>query len=326
MRRVGLIAALAATFLAGVAADALAQAKVTLRLGHVTSLNAPAGQGSQQFAATAKELSDGAVEIELFPNGQLGGELDMVSQIRLGTLDLAMIGSGIVAAIEPTFSVTELPFIWKDGDSAWATLNGEIGQKILASLESKGIKGLGWGIWGFRGFLTNKAINTPEDMKGLKIRVIENPLYVQTLKAFGGNPVPMAWPEVYTGLQQGTINGVETNYAGMWDAKHHEVAKHLAVTDHIYTATVYIANLAKFNALSPEHQEVILKAARAAGETMREASDRLNADAITNMEKAGVAVTRPDPAPFIEAVQPVHKHFASIIGPDLLQQIKDAQN
>src|SRR5690606_28783720 len=143
--RLGIIA-LAAAFLCGTSAAAMAQAKVKLRLGHVTSANAPAGKGSAKFAETAKAVSNGEVEVELYPNGQLGGELDMLSQIRLGTLDLAMIGSGLVSSIEPTFSVTELPFIWKSGDSAWETLNGPIGQKILGTLESKGIKGLAWGI------------------------------------------------------------------------------------------------------------------------------------------------------------------------------------
>ena len=326
MRGFGISAALAAALLCGTSAVALAQAKVKLRLGHVTSITAPAGLGSTKFAAVAKEASNGEVEVELFPNSQLGGELEMVSQVRLGTLDLAMAGAGIVAAIEPTFSVTELPFIWKSGDHAWSTLNGPIGQKILGMLEPKGIKGLGWAVWGMRGFLVNgKPINSPEDMKGLKVRVIENPIYVQTMRAFAANPVPMAWPEVYTGLQQGTVTGVETNYHGMADSKLYEVAKSLAVTDHIYTATVYIMNQPKFQSLSKPHQDAIVKAAVAAGETMRAASDKANADAIALMEKNGATVTRPDPAAFAEKVQGVHKYFASIVGPDLLQQVKDAQ-
>ena len=326
MRGFGLAAALAAALLCGTSTVVFAQAKVKLRLGHVTSITAPAGMGSTKFAAVAKEASNGEVEVELFPNSQLGGELEMVSQVRLGTLDIAMAGAGIVAAIEPTFSVTELPFVWKSGDHAWKTLNGPIGQKILAMLEPKGIKGLGWGIWGMRGFLVNgKPINTPDDMKGLKVRVIENPIYVQTMRAFAANPVPMAWPEVYTGLQQGTVTGVETNYHGMGDSKLYEVAKQLAVTDHIYTATVYIMNQPKFQSLSKPQQDAVMQAAAAAGETMRAAADKANADAIALMEKNGVAVTRPDPAPFAEKVQGVHKYFASIVGPDLLQQVKDAQ-
>jgi len=312
--------------LAAVSTTAVAQPTVKLRLGHVTTAASIAGQGAQAFAKAARELSNGQVEIEVFPNSQLGGELEMLSQVRLGTLDIAMNGSGIVAAIEPTFSITELPFIWKNRDTVWAALTGPIGSKLLSSLEPKGIKGLSWGVWDFRGFLMNgTAINTPADMKGKKIRIIENPLYVRTIQALGASPVPMAWPEVYTGLQQRTIDGVETNYHGMADAKLFEVAKNLAVTDHIFTATVYLMNLKKFSSLSPAHQDVVLKAARVAGETMRAGAAKANEDAIALMEKSGVKVTRPNRAPFVKATEPVIKYFSTIVGPDLVQQVLESQ-
>ena len=305
---------------------ALAQEKVTLRIGHVTTLQAIAGQGSTKFKEVAEKLSNGAIQVDIFPNGQLGGELEMVSQVRLGTLDMAMAGAGIVAAIEPTFSVTELPFIWKSREAAWSVLNGPIGQKILASLEPKGIKGLGWGVWDFRGFLTNGFdIQTPDDLKGKKIRVIENPLYVRTIRAYGGNPVPMAWPEVYSALQQKTIDGVETNYHGMSDAKLYEVAKSLTVTDHIWTATVYTINLKRFQSLSPEHQKIVSQAAKEAGETMLAGAKKANDDAIALIEKSGGKIIRPDKAAFGKAVEPVHKYFSTLVGQDLLDEIAAAQ-
>jgi len=312
--------------LAAVSTTAVAQQTVKLRLGHVTTAASIAGQGAQAFAKAAKELSNGQVEIEVFPNSQLGGELEMLSQVRLGTLDIAMNGSGIVAAIEPMFSITELPFIWKNRDTAWATLTGPIGSNLLGSLEPKGIKGLSWGVWDFRGFLmSGTAINSPADMKGKKIRIIENPLYVRTIQALGANPVPMAWPEVYTGLQQGTIDGVETNYHGMGDAKLYEVAKDLAATDHIFTATIYIMNLDKFDTLSPAHKDVVLKAARVAGETMRAGAAKANEDAIALMERSGVNVTRPNRVPFEAATEPVIAYFSTIVGPELVQQVIDSQ-
>lgn len=312
--------------LAGVNTVAIAKPEVKLRLGHITTTASIAGQGAQAFAKAAKELSNGQVEVEVFPNSQLGGELEMLSQIRLGTLDMAMSGSGVVAAIEPSFSITELPFIWKNRDTAWATLTGPIGTKLLASLEPKGIKGLSWGVWDFRGFLMNgTVINTPADMKGKKIRIIENPLYVRTIQALGANPVPMAWPEVYTALQQKTIDGVETNYHGMADAKLYEVAKDLALTDHIFTATLYMMNLDRFKSLSPEHQEVILKASRVAGETMRKGAAKANEDAIALMKKSGVKVTNPDRVPFEKATESVIKYFSTIIGPELVQEVLDSQ-
>ncbi|MGI9409252.1 MAG: TRAP transporter substrate-binding protein, partial [Hyphomicrobiaceae bacterium] len=246
--------------------SAHAQAKVKLRIGHVTTIDAIAGKGSTKLKEVAEKLSNGEIQITIFPNGQLGGELEMVSQVRLGTLDMCMVGSGLAANIEPTFSITELPFIWKSRESAWNVLSGPIGKKILALMEPKGVKGLGWGVWGFRGFLTNGfPIKQPESMKGRKMRIVENPLYVQTIRAFGGNPVPMAWPEVYSGLQQKTIDGVETNYHGMGDAKLYEVASDLAVTNHIFTATVYLMNLPRFKGLSAKHRDIIMQAAKAAG-------------------------------------------------------------
>lgn len=312
--------------LIGVASSAAAQPVVKLRLGHVTSAVSIAGQGSKAFADAAKELSGGQVEIELFPNSQLGGELEMLSQVRLGTLDIAMNGSGIVAAIEPMFSITELPFIWKNRDTAWTTLTGPIGTRLLGSLEPKGIKGLAWGVWDFRGFLMNGTpIAAPGDMKGKKIRVIENALYVRTIQSVGANPVPMAWPEVYTGLQQRTIDGVETNYHGMADSKLYEVGKNLAVTDHIFTATVYLMNLKKFQSLSPAHQDVVLKAARVAGETMRKGAAKANEDAIALMEKNGVKVTKPERAAFEGATAGVIKYFSTIVGPDLVKEVTASQ-
>ena len=163
------------------------------------------------------------------------------------------------------------------------------------------------------------------NMKGKKIRVIENALYVRTVQAFGGNPVPMAWPEVYTALQQRTIDGVDTNYHGMADSKLFEVAKSLAITDHIFTATVYVMNLKKFQSLSPAHQDVVLRASRAAGETMRAGAAKANEDAIALMEKNGVKLIRPDRPPFENAVAGVHKFFSTMVGADLLKEVADAQ-
>ena len=305
---------------------ALAQQKVTLRIGHVTSLQGITGQGSTKVKEVADKLSNGAIQVEIFPNGQLGGELEMVSQVRLGTLDMGIIGSGIVASIEPTFSVTELPFIWKSGEAAWTVLNGPIGQKVQALLEPKGIKGLGWGVWGFRGFLTNGFdVQTPDDLKGKKIRVIENPLYVRTIRAYSGNPVPMAWPEVYSALQQKAIDGVETNYYGMTDAKLFEVAKNLTVTDHLWTATVFMINLKKYQSLSAEHQRIIQQAASEGGAVMNAGAKKSNDDAIDQIEKAGGKIIRADRAAFGKAVEPVHKYFANLVGQDLLDEVAAAQ-
>ncbi len=303
-----------------------AEPKYKFRIGCVTTKQNPVGMGAVRVAEAAEQLSKGRIKIDVFDAGQLGGELDMVSQVRMGSLDLAIIGSGIVASVEPTFSITELPFIWKSDVQARKILDGPIGRKIIALLEVKGIKGLAWGEWGFRGFLTTKTpIEKPEDLKGLKIRVIENPLYITTLRAFGSNAVPMAWPEVYTALDQGTIDGVETNYAGMVDAKQYEVTKCLAVTDHIYTAVVVLMNLKTFKSLPKDLQKVMLDAGKTGGERTRETASKLNNEAIQFMGDRGLKVTRPDRKPFEERVLDVYKRFSAQVGQDLINELMAAQ-
>lgn len=296
------------------------------RLGHIVTAQNPIGQASTRLAEVAYDLSKGRIKVDVFDSAQLGGELDLVSQIRMGSLDLALIGSGMVASIEPTFSFTELPFIWKSYESARKVLDGPIGNKVLSMLEIKGIKGLAWAEWGLRGILNNKRpIEKPDDLKGLKIRVIENPLYITSLRTFGANPVPMAWPEIYTAMQQGTIDGVDTNYVGFFDAKHYEVGKYLAVTDHMYTPVVVLMNLKTFKSLPRDLQQVMLKAGKAGGERARELAKKANDDAIEFMAGRGIIVTRPARKPFEDKAQEVYKRFAAQIGQDLINEVIAAQ-
>jgi tripartite ATP-independent transporter DctP family solute receptor len=299
---------------------------VKLRYGHIATLQHSSGIASTTVKRVAEELSKGTLQIELFPNAQLGGSLAMIGQVRLGSLDMVMTGSGLAGSLVPTFSITELPFIWKDGKSAWKVLNGLPGRKLLRRLEPKGIKGLAWGAWGWRGLLSNGVpINSPDDLKGMKVRIVENAIYVKTLEAFGANPVPMAWPEVYTALRQKAVIGLETNYSGMRDGKMYEVAKNLAVTNHIYTFTVFMINLDKFNSLSSDHQEILVEAARAGGAKMGGYVDKENQDAIDLMVKNGVKLTHPDRAAFASKIGPVHEHFAGIVGREFLEEIKATQ-
>jgi TRAP-type transport system periplasmic protein len=298
----------------------------SFRIGTAMTDRHPVGLGAIRMAEALQERSNGRIKVDVYNAAQLGGELDMLSQIRLGSLDMAMITSGLVASIEPTFSLTEFPFIWKSDVAARQVLDGPIGQNLLSLLENKGIKGLAWGELGFRGILaTSRPVQKPDDLKGLKIRVVENPLYVQTLRAFGANPVPMSWPEVYTGLDQGTIDAVDTNYSGMFDSKLYEVSKNLAVTDHIYTGLVVLMNLKKFQELPKDLQAAVQEAAKAGGERTRETARGANNEAIKFMETKGVRVTHPDRGAFEARVPDVYKRFAAQVPQNLIDEVKAAQ-
>jgi tripartite ATP-independent transporter DctP family solute receptor len=296
------------------------------RMGLVVTRHALGGELATTFIEKAKEKSNGRIVIELFDGAKLGSELDMSSGVRLGTLDMALLGSGHIATIEPSFSLTELPFIWRSPEKQHTVLDGPIGQRMMSFLEPKGIKPLVFGEWGPRDVLARtRVINSIDDVKGLKIRVIENPLYIATWRAFGASPTPMAWPEVYLGLQQGTIDAVCTNPFGMTDSKLHEVARHLAVTEHIYTAIVLIMNVKKWQGLPPDLQQILLEAAREGQKANRGRAVKENENAREIMRKAGVQVTRPDREPFRAKVEAVYKRFSAQVGPDILQQAIDAQ-
>lgn len=317
------LAGAAGYLLLGIANPVLSQQALNYRLGIVVTRQALGGEFATTLIETAKQKSNGRINIELFDRAQLGGETEMMANLRTGELDFAILGSGIVASVEPTFSLTELPFIWKDAAHVHRSLDGQIGQRMMSMLEPKGIKGLIFGEWGYRELLVrNKAVNGLADVKGLKVRVIENPLYVATWRAVAANPVPMAWPEVYTGLQQGTIDAVDTNPIGMRDAKLYEVAKNLAITHHIFTALVLMMNLDKWKALPPDLQKVVMEAAMAGQEANRKRAAVANEEAIEVMKQSGVKTTQPDLAGFREAAQKVHNQFKAQVGPDLLKMVQ----
>ena len=305
------------------APDAMSQ--TTLRLGFVISKDSALGAYATAAAETAEKESNGQLVLELFERGQLGGETEMLTSVRQGTLDLTLTGSPIVAQIEPNFGVTELPFIWKDSETMFKTLNGPIGQRLLGLLEAKGLKGIAFGDSGPRSLLSRvDPVNSIDDVKGLKIRVVENKLYVTSWRNFGANPVPMAWPEVYTGLQQGTIDAVDSTPWGTRDAKHYEVAKNIALTNHVYTAYLLVMNLEKWNALSPDHQKILAAAAMEGQKANLERIGGDNANAIEQMKKAGLNVTYPDRSAFAAKIGPVYEQFAKSIDASLLKQIQDA--
>lgn len=312
-----------ATATVGRFTPAAAQAAPSFRLGIVVSRDALGGEFGLTFIDTLKAKSGGRLSATFFDKAQLGGETEMMANLRTGELDMAILGAGIIASVEPTFSLAELPFIWKNADHVHRALDGDVGKRMMAMLEPKGIKGLAFGEWGYRQLLIRpRAVSSLADVKGLKVRVIENPLYVATWRAVAANPVPMAWPEVYTGLQQGTIDAVDTNPIGMRDSKLYEVAKHLAVTNHIFTTIVMMMTMDKWKALSPELQNAVMEAARAGQAANRTKATRANEDAIEVMKSNGVKVTQPDPGPFREQAKSVHERFKAQVGPDLIKQVQ----
>lgn len=305
---------------------ASAQQPINLRLGIVINVDSTlGGEFVKTFAEQAEKKSNGRLRVRIFDKGQLGGETEMIANIRIGNLDMAAVNAATLGSVESSFVVTELPFVWRTREQAHQALDGEVGAELRRRIEAKKIKVLAAGEWGYRALLTrNRSVNTLSDLKGLKVRVAENPISVATWRAVGTNPVPMSWTEVYTGFQQGSIDAVESNPTGFRDAKLYEVAKHLVRTNHSFTSLALIVNLDVWNSLPPDLQKIAQEAALAGQQMNRQRAYEANEEAIAFMKQNGVTVTSPDLAPFRKAVQGVYDQFANQVGPDLVKKVIEA--
>ena len=265
-----------------------------------------------KFAELVEERTNGAYFMQLVPNSSLGYERTMLESMQMGTLDSGIITSGPFVNFVPEFGVLDLPFLFPDNASAYKVLDGEIGKEILSKLEDHDLKGLAYAERGFRN-LTNsvRPVRTAEDIKDLKIRVMENEVYIAAFKAMGVNSVPMAWTEALTALQQGTIQGQENpvnviHAYKMWDSQ-----KYVTMTRHAYAAAVITFSEEVFNKLPDDVQEIFIQAAQEAAEYERAWVAENEASQIADLKANGMEVIEdPDLESFRQAVQPVYDQYS----------------
>jgi tripartite ATP-independent transporter DctP family solute receptor len=312
--------------LGSVTAQAAEIRERTLRFAFQNVKEHPQGQGAQKFADLLAESSGGKIKVRLFPGGTLGGDVQTVSALQGGTLDITVLNSGILAAQAPDFAMLDFPFLFNDVKEAHAVMDGPVGQKLAAQLDSKGLVGLGYWDLGFRNVTNSKrAINRLEDMQGLKIRVIQSPIYLETFSALGANPVPMAFPEVYTGLEQHTIDGQENPFTVIEGSKFFEVQKYLSVTGHIFNPQSLIISQKTWNRLNDDEKALIRDAAAKAQVFQREVT-AASMDKARATLQAHIAVNDISPAEkdrFRERVQPVIDKFSKQLDAGLVKQMYD---
>ncbi|WP_426110487.1 TRAP transporter substrate-binding protein [Pseudomonas sp. DSP3-2-2] len=298
----------------------------TLRFAFQNVQEHPQGQGAKKFADLLAEKSGGKIKVKLFPGGTLGGDVQTVSALQGGTLDLTVLNSGILAAQAKDFAMLDFPFLFNNVEEAHAVIDGPVGQKLAAQLDSKGLISLGYWDLGFRNITNNKGpINKLEDMKGLKLRVIQSPIYLATFSALGANPVAMAFPEVYTGLEQDTIDGQENPFTVIEGSKLYEVQKYLSVTGHIFNPQSFIIGKKTWDRLNDDEKKIIKDAAQEAQVFQRDVTAQSMEKARGNLEKR---VTVNDISPeekdrFRERVQPVIKAFSEGLDSSLVKMMYD---
>ncbi|HII3847966.1 TPA: TRAP transporter substrate-binding protein [Pasteurella multocida] len=314
-----------AALVAGMAVfTASANAATTLRFGYEAPRSDTQHEAAKKFSELLKEKTKGEIKLSLFPDSTLGNAQTMISAVRGGTIDLEMSGSPNFSGLVPKLNVIDIPFIFQNREHAYAVLDGEIGQGLLKELEAQGLKGLAFWEVGFRSFTNSKhPVKTPDDIKGLKVRTNQNPMYIQAFSILGANPVPMPLSELYTALETRAVDAQEHPVGIVWSAKLYEVQKHLSLTNHGYTPLIVVMNKAKFDGLSPALQSAILEAAKEAGAYQRKLNLDNEKGIIEKMQKAGIQVIETvDTKPFKAAIESeVRKAFIEKNGDDLVKQI-----
>lgn len=299
---------------------------VVFKAGHSVAESHPYHLGLVKFAEIVKEKTDGKIQVEIYANAQLGNERDMIEGLQLETIDFVVSSTGPMSNFVPEIGVVDLPFLFRNREHAYAVLDGPIGQNLLKKFEEKQIMGLAFWENGFRHLTNSKhPVNTPDDVKGLKLRTMENPVHMEAFKALGAAPTPMAWSEVFTALQQKTIDGQENPIPIIYNQKIYEAQKYLALTGHFYSPSLLLMSKASFDKLTAEEQGVIQKAAVEAANYERGQIKAQEDEQVDKLKAEGMEITEPDHTAFQEATQSVYDKFQDQFGKELIQQIIDTK-
>jgi len=297
-----------------------------IKFAHVVNEKDAFHVAAVKFKELVESRTQGALTVTLFPNAKLGDERMLLERMKMGIVDAGIITSGPIINFVPSFGVIDLPFLFRDPKHAYKVLDGGIGQKLMADLESQGWKGLAFGERGFRNLTNSKRpVNTPNDIKGLKIRVMQNPVYVDSFKALGANAVPMAWTEVLTALQQGTVDGQENPLNVIMAFKLYETQKYLSITRHAYAPAPIIMSMSTWKKLTPAQQGIVKKAAQEAAEYERAWDNRMEAGWLKELKAKGMVVATPDLKLFRKAVKPVYDQYTPKYGKGLIESIQNTK-
>lgn len=276
-----------------------------MRLAHSLPEDHAVHKAMVKFADLVKERSKGDVEISIFPNGVLGGERETLEQVQNGAVDMTKASASPLETFSPDFKVFNLPFVFRDKDHFFKVLEGSVGETILASSKKAGFIGLAYYDSGARSFYAKKAINTPDDLKGVKIRVQQSPTTIKMIQTLGATPTPMPYGEVYSALQMGVVDGAENNVTALTNGRHGEVAKFYSMTEHQMVPDVLIISAARWDSLKKPQQDIIKQAAVDSYKLQKQLWADFEKTEAAKAEKLGVKFVKPNKQAFIAKAKPM---------------------
>ncbi|MEC5293255.1 TRAP transporter substrate-binding protein [Aurantimonas sp. C2-6-R+9] len=327
LRRDALKLGLGATALAASGfRPAHAQSK-TIRIAHHVSIESDQQRAAERFRDLVGEYTNDAIQVEILPSAQMGGQREIIESVSLGTLEMGYGESGLYSNYASEFGVLALPYLYRDLDHWQTVVTGDVGRSLSDKLAgAAGMRIVNWINGGYRQtFLRSKAIEKPEDFEGVKIRVPESPVFVKTFAALGASPTPIPAPEIYTSLQTGVVDAMEGSPETGYTYKIFEVADYLSLTNHILLDGSYVINQAFLDSLSDEERDAVMRAASEAGDAQRAGWTKVNADWLTKLGEVGLKVNEVDTAPFQKVLGPLQDSFAEEAGAtEYLKQIRAA--
>lgn len=298
--------------------------KIILKAAQNSSTEHPYQTGLERFKAVLEAETEGVVEVQIFPNGQLGSEEEVLQGLMKGAVDVTVVSAGNLAALVPEIELFNLPFIFRDDNHFYMVLDGPVGQKVGGIIETK-TRSLLLGYWSFgirHAWNSVRPIQSPEDFAELRIRVASSPVVLDTFNAFGAQARHLPWGDLYSALEKGELDGAECGVVDLLVERFYEVTKYVTKTGHLMGAAPVLFNKERFDGLSPEFRTAVLKAGDAAVIAARDAQDAFVAEALAKLEANGIEFYDVDKAAFKEVVQPIYEKYAAQVGGmDLIEQV-----
>ena len=307
-----------------VGSSAAKESKIELQAGITLTQDSHYAKGLAEFGRLVNEYSNGTITLTVHPNSLLGGERDLIESVAMGTVAMALISTGPIPNFFPDFAVLDLPYLFPNAATAYKALDGEVGTELLGQMTAKGIIGLGFWENGIRHVTNNvREIKTPEDLKGLKVRTMENDIHMNTYRHYGASPTPMAMGEVFMALQQGVVDGQENPAINILTSRLNEVQKFMSLTGNFYSPSVLMLSKTIFDSMSEAQQKAVLRAAEEAKHWQRKYSQDNTAKAIADIKAGGTLVTEVDVNVWIAGSQNTYKDYEAKVRQDMIKKIRE---
>ena len=300
--------------------------RITIRASSSAAANEPAVKGLEIFGRELSEATSGRIEVEIYPNNALGNERDVIELTILGAVELTTPSNAPLATFAPEMLVFDLPYLFRDRPHMYEVLDGPIGRSFEGPLEERGLVLLGYFEAGLRHLMTrDRLVERTEDLEGLKIRTMENPLHLRAFEAFGASPLPMAYGEVYTALEQGVIDGAEAARSNYFSKRFFEVAPNWSEIGWMYLVSPLVMSERFFSSLAAEDRRAVRAAARKAVAGEREEYQRQDREALEKLRAAGVRFASPDREALMRLARRVWRNAGHAVDPALVEAIVEGR-